>query len=220
MGMGRAAAGLRSQIINRAAEAYPDVQFATNRAAFQANSQSLKQAQTRMDQVTAAENTAGKNLDVFLDTAKKAVDFGAPWVNKPLRDISQQGLGSADLAAYNAARQTAVNEISKVLNNAGGSAAVSDSARHEVEGLIGPNASLTQVYAAAKVLRQDMKNRHDSYQQQIDAINHRIGGATGGSGAGTSGATGNISVTAPDGSTHAFDTQAQADAFKKLAGIK
>jgi len=29
-----------------------------------------------------------------------------------------------------------------------------------------------------------------------------------------------ISVTAPDGSVHPFDTQAQADTFKKLAGIK
>lgn len=34
------------------------------------------------------------------------------------------------------------------------------------------------------------------------------------------GAAGKISVTAPDGSVHPFDTQAQADAFKKLAGIK
>lgn len=31
---------------------------------------------------------------------------------------------------------------------------------------------------------------------------------------------GAITVTAPDGSTHPFDTQAQADAFKKLAGIR
>lgn len=32
--------------------------------------------------------------------------------------------------------------------------------------------------------------------------------------------SGKITVTAPDGSSHPFDTQAQADAFKKLAGIK
>lgn len=31
---------------------------------------------------------------------------------------------------------------------------------------------------------------------------------------------GKITVTAPDGSKHPFDTQSQADAFKKLAGIK
>jgi hypothetical protein len=38
---------------------------------------------------------------------------------------------------------------------------------------------------------------------------------TGGNGGG-----GKVSVTAPDGSVHPFDTQAQADAFKKIAGIK
>ena len=180
MGMGRAAAAVRSQIINKAASDFPAVQFATQRAAFDANKQSLKQAQTRMDQVSAAETTAGKNLDVFLDTAKKVVDSGSPWINKPLREISSQGLGSTDMAAYNAARQTAIAEISKVLNNPQGGAAVSDSARKEVEGLISPNASLNQVYAAAKILKTDMKNRHDAYQGQIDAINQRIGGATGG----------------------------------------
>jgi hypothetical protein len=190
MGMGKSAGAVRSQIMNRAAELYPNVQFATNRAAFQANSQSLKQAQTRMDQVTAAETTAGKNLDVFLDSAKKVVDSGSPWINQPLRAVSQQGLGSSDMAAYNAARQTAIAEISKVLNNPQGGAAVSDSARKEVEGLIGPNASLSQVYAAANILKTDMKNRHDAYQQQIDSINGRIGSATGtgpagGAGAGT-----------------------------------
>lgn len=35
-----------------------------------------------------------------------------------------------------------------------------------------------------------------------------------------SGGGGKFSVTAPDGSVHPFDTQAQADAFKKLAGIQ
>jgi hypothetical protein len=34
------------------------------------------------------------------------------------------------------------------------------------------------------------------------------------------GAAGGNSVTAPDGSVHAFDTPAQADAFRKMAGIK
>ena len=34
------------------------------------------------------------------------------------------------------------------------------------------------------------------------------------------GTGGNILVTAPDGSVHPFDTPEQANAFKKLAGIK
>jgi hypothetical protein len=36
----------------------------------------------------------------------------------------------------------------------------------------------------------------------------------------TSGNTGKITVTAPDGSVHPFATQQQANTFKKLAGIK
>jgi hypothetical protein len=42
---------------------------------------------------------------------------------------------------------------------------------------------------------------------------------TGGSDSSATGGQGKITVTAPDGSTHPFETQAQADAFKKLAHI-
>jgi hypothetical protein len=44
----------------------------------------------------------------------------------------------------------------------------------------------------------------------VQAMRELIGG----------GGTGKITVTAPDGSVHPFDTQAQANTFKQLAGIK
>lgn len=173
-------AGIRSQIMNQAALDHPKIDIATNAAAYNANKESLKKLQSGFDQVTAFENTAGKNLDQFLTTAKKVVDSGSPWLNTPIRNINANMVGSENMAAFNAARTTALTEISKVLtsSNATGGA-VSDSARGEVSGLIGPNATLKQIYAAANILKQDMANRHQSYADQISDIKQRIGGGQG-----------------------------------------
>lgn len=164
-----------SSIINRAAELHPGGNLAGNKAAFEANKSSLTSLQKNFDQVTAFENTAGKNLDVFLGTAKKVIDSGSPWINRPLRVVDASGLGDADQAAFNAARVTAVTEIAKVLNSSNASGVLSDSARHEVEGLIGPNASLKQIVSAANILKRDMGNRHEAYQMQIGDIQKRMG---------------------------------------------
>lgn len=177
---GQLPAGARSPamiaaIINRAGELHPGGNLAGNKAAYAANKQSLESIQKNFDQVTAFENTAGKNLDTFLTTAKKVVDAGSPWINKPLRSVDANGLGDTDQAAFNAARATALTEIAKVLNSANASGVLSDSARQEVSELIGPGATLHQIYSAAQILKQDMANRHQSYQMQIDDIHKRLG---------------------------------------------
>lgn len=178
---GQLPAGMRSpamsaQILNTAAQnGAPNI--AANKAEYAANAESLKKMQANFDNVTAFENTAGKNLDQFLATAKSVVDSGSPLINSPLRSITNTMAGSDKMAAFNAARQTAIAEISKVLSSANaGSGVVSDSARHEVEGLIGPNASLKQIYSAAQILRKDMENRHQAYQQQLNDIKGRMSG--------------------------------------------
>lgn len=213
--------GMSASILNKAATGPTGVpNIAANKASYQADSASLKGLQKQFDQVTAFENTAGKNLDVFLNQAKNAVDSGSPWINKPLRSLDSSAMGSDDQAAFNAARTTALTEIAKVLNSSNASGVLSDSARHEVEGLIGPGATLKQIVSAATVLKQDMANRHQAYSDQINQIRNRA--SMGGSGEnvphGTS--SGSVSVVAPNGKTYTFPDQDSADSFKKRAGIK
>lgn len=168
-------------IISRAAEM--DKQqggagLALNKSDIEANRKSLDKLQSMSDSVEAFENTAGKNLDQFLGTAKNVVDSGVPLVNTPLRMIAR-GTGGKDQAAYDAARQVALNEIAKVVSNPNLSGQLSDSARHEVEALNPQNATLAQTYRVAQILKQDMDNRRQSYQQQIQDIKGRIGGKSG-----------------------------------------
>ena len=175
MGMGNPMA--RKQILDAAAQMGP-VDLATEASAYGANKSSLQALTKQRDAVGAFENTAGKNLDLFLNQAGKVVDTGSPWINAPLRSVAQGALGSADLAAYNTARQVAVNEIAKVVSNPGLSGQLSDTARKEVADFNPQSATLAQTYKVAQVLRQDMANRHQAYNDQIADITARIGKGT------------------------------------------
>lgn len=167
---------MAAQILNtgvKNAGGAPDL--AANKATYSADAGSLKKLQSNFDTVDAFEKTAGKNLDIFLNQAKKVTDTGLPVLNMPARLIAGQ-LGGTDQAAFDAARTTALTEISRVLNSANASGVVSDHARGEVSSLIKPDATLPQIVQAANILKQDMANRHAAYQQQIGEIQNRIKG--------------------------------------------
>lgn len=165
----------RTQVINRAAQLYPNLDLASNRAEYDANRTSLGSLQKSRDAVGAFEQTALKNLKLFTDQAKRIMDTGSPWVNKPLRTITRNAVGDADFLAYEAARRVAVNEISRVTSNPNLTGVLSDSARKEVESFIPENATLKEVYKVAEMLKADMHNRRESLDEQIAGIKARIG---------------------------------------------
>lgn len=174
-GMGKKAIALKTEIANQAAEMYKDLDLPQAMAAFQANKTSLVKMQGQMDQVSAFEGKAVKNLQQFIDQAQKTVDTGSPYLNRPVRALSDSLLGSPQMSAYNAARQVMLPEFARI-NNAGSSLSgvLSDSARKEVEDLLGKDATLPQVLAVAKVLVNDAKNSKDTLSEQIKNITARI----------------------------------------------
>ncbi len=156
----------------------------TMQAAYAGDKDSLKKFQSQRDQIVSFEQTAGKNLDLFLNAASKIPDTGVPWLNTPLRNLNANVVGSENMAAVNAARQVANNEIAKVTSGGGLSGVLSDSARHEVESYNPASATFAQTKAVAQVLKQDMANRHGSMDATLSDIKSRIGGggAQGGGG--------------------------------------
>lgn len=179
MGMGNAGAQARSQILNAAPAAADGHSLTENKSTFQANSGSLTSMQKMRDAVGAFEKTALANLDLFTKQAKSVVDSGSPMVNTPLRQIDRKVLGGKEVAAYDAARQVALTEIAKVVNNPTLAGQLSDSARHEVTGLIPENATLGQIYHVVEILKQDMANRRKSLDEGIGEIKGRISGSRG-----------------------------------------
>jgi hypothetical protein len=203
--------GTRKQIINRAAEMMPGLDLASAKADYTANQGALTQLTKQREAIGAFETTARKNIDLFLQTAGKVVDTGSPFLNLPLRKLSGAMLGSPDQAAFDAARQVAVNEVAKIVSNPTLSGTLSDSARHEVDAFNPENATLKQAVSVMRLLRQDMDNRTAALDDQIAGIKARI--AKGGPQTSQK-----ITVQTPAGA-FTFDSQEKADAFKKAAGL-
>ncbi len=176
MGMGKQGAAVRSAIINRAAQLHPDLDLASARAGFAADEGSLKKLQAQRDAITSFENTAAKNIDIFLTTAGKIVDTGSPMANGLARAVSGKMLGSPDQAAYDAARQVAINEVAKITSNPNLSGALSDSARNEVSNFNPSTATLKQTVAVMRILKQDMANRASAMDQTLATVKGRISG--------------------------------------------
>jgi hypothetical protein len=164
----------RKAIINRAAQLTPGLDIASAKADYGANTATLTQLEKQRAAIGAFEQTASKNIDIFLETAGKVVDTGSPFANTLLRQASGKLLGSTNQAQYDAARQVAINEIAKITSNPTLSGTLSDSARHEVEAFNPQNATLAQSVAVMRLLKRDMQNRTGSLDDQIGAIRERI----------------------------------------------
>lgn len=165
----------RQRILDRAGQlGGSGASISANKADYGANSESLKKMQTQRDAIGAFENTAGKNIDIFLDAAGKVVDTGSPLANTLARQVTGKMLGSPDQAKYDAARQVAINEIAKITSNPTLSGQLSDSARHEVEAFNPQGATLAQTVAVMRLLKQDMGNRVGSLDTQLADIRGRL----------------------------------------------
>jgi len=164
----------RKAIINRAAALVPGLDIASAKADYGANTATLTQLEKQRAAIGAFEQTASKNIDIFLQTAGKVVDTGSPLANTLLRQASGSLLGSPDQAQYDAARQVVVNEVAKIITNPNLSGQLSDAARHEVASFNPTGATLKQTVALMRLLKRDMANRTDALDDQIRAIRARI----------------------------------------------
>ena len=167
--------GTTAAIIQRSAQLHPEQDLAANKATFAADTGSLKQVQKQFDAMNAFEGTALKNLDLYAQTAAKIPDLGAKFANVPLRMITGGMIGTDNMAALNAARQTASSEVAKVLSSATGSGVLSDTQKKEAQDVVDGNLSFSATMKVVQTLKQDMANRHESYQQDINAIRGRLG---------------------------------------------
>lgn len=168
--------GTTAAIIKRAAELHPDQNIAANKATFGADAAALKKVQGTFDQVSAFENTAIKNLDLYVEKAKAIPDLGTRFANVPLRAITKSMVGDANYAAMETARQTAATEAAKVLGSANASGVLSDSQKHEALDVLDGKLPLAATIKVVDTFKQDFANRHAGYQQDIDAIKARLNG--------------------------------------------
>lgn len=148
--------------------------IAGSKASFQANKSSQASLQKLYDASTAWATTAEKNTAQAEQRLRKIVDTGSPWINRPLRSINRNVLGSADQAAFDAAIKTIIPEYARLLSSPSGTGVLSDNARKEAESILNDSHSVAQILATLDVLKSDAKNRRDSYSSQLRDVKWRI----------------------------------------------
>lgn len=172
-----------------------------------------------------ALNTAIQHLGKLSDLIEELDNTEIPILNAG-RNIARNAVGSTKVTNFNVVAPQTMKEVERAWRGAGGSAG-------EIEALIqslGPNLGRQQQREALEQFVELAAGKLDATAQQrdnimgaaasdipvlfdqnkaiIEKIAKRAKGDT------------TISVTAPDGSVHPFATQAQADRFKQLAGLK
>jgi len=168
--------GTLTAIMNRAAELNPGTDIAGNSAVYSANKKALGDLQSQYSKVEAFEGTALKNLDLYVQKVKSIPDLGVRFANVPLRSITGTMIGEQNYAAMEAARKTAAAEVGKVLSSATGSGVLSDSQRKEAEDVLDGKLPLAATLQVVETLKQDLGNRHQSYNDEIGHLQGLVGG--------------------------------------------
>lgn len=174
-GRGVAALAQNRKIMNRAAELHPTGSLAANSAEYAANKKSLGSNQELLDRLSGFENAAVRNADMLEKAAKDIPDLGVKFANIPLRAITDRMIGTASMSRFEVLRNTTLPEFAKMITSANASGVLSDSARTEIEKLIGPNATFQSLKGALDAFRDEAENRRKGYQDAIDDIKKRLG---------------------------------------------
>lgn len=195
-------------------------------------------------------NTAIGHLDSLKDAAEKLENFKWPvaFLNAPANAI-ESAAGDPRVNNFNERANAVSTELTRAFRGSGGAEAdvkawranlpvngSPDQQKQSVDGAIdllssrigalkdqytkgmGRPADFNFLGAKQRGILTKMGYDPDKIENGMKAEDARLTG--GGSTAKPTAASSEITVTAPDGSVHPFDTQAQADTFKKLAGIK
>ncbi len=184
MGMGKAATEARTKVLNQWASDLKNsgtsvAEQTAKQAAYKASRNELSKLQSQRGTVMAFANTAEKNLALVQDLSAKVDRTGIPVMNRWILSGKRSIAGDPEVAKFDAAVRTAINEYAKVTSSATGGGVTSDMARKEVESMLNTAQTKEQVEQVIGLLRQEMKNRKEGYDQQIESIKQSItGGST------------------------------------------
>lgn len=171
LGMGKAAAALRTEIINRAAqvgkergmsgEEMRQFQIGTS-----ANKQALGQLMKQKVMVGAFEKNFVKNAGLALELSGKFDRTGTPLVNKWLNAGKRSLAGDPALAKYDQAIKTTVNEYTKIISGSMGNTATTEGEIKKIESLLNSAQTPEQVESVIKFMLLETQNRRKGFDEQ------------------------------------------------------
>jgi hypothetical protein len=198
----------------------------SGRAGFKADTLSLNKLTPQYDAITAFEKTAIRNGNVLKELADKVDTTGTPVIERWIRAGRKSVAGDEDIAKFDAQMNLYRAEAARILTQPNLSGVLTDTARREMEHVIGGDASAKQIKGVVDLLERDFGNRKATLEEQIGSIRARMRGrvAPGGETPPPAQPTPQPQADArtvplPDGRIKTFPTPAAAAAFRKAAGL-
>lgn len=212
--LSRGAAGdvQRAMIINKEAELYPGSNVAVNKAIYAGLKSSLAKTQAQASLVNSFENTGAANLDIAVANSNKVDRTNRPVINRYLLKLKGDYQGDTDTALFENAVMTAATEYARVISSLTGQ--TSKDVRDETRAMLNTAMSKGTFPAVAAQMKQEMNNRRTGYTDQIKELTTALarGNST------DTPAKNKIVVNVPGGTVE-FDTQEEANAYKKSAKL-
>lgn len=171
VGSGAAGAAARGRILARAAELARESgntgeSDRINQAGFRASQGAMVQLQRQHTMSQAFERTALANLRIAEEYSGRVDRGGIPVLNRWINAGRNEVAGDPDVAAFHVAVQTFVNEYAKIMSGSTGAAGATEGARSEAQSLLNTAQTPAQFREVVSVMRRDMENRMQGFQQQ------------------------------------------------------
>lgn len=141
-----------------------------------ANAGALKKVESQRSMVSAFEKTASANFDLVERLYDKNPQGTVMLLNKLKTNINTNITGDPDTVMLGRALKTALMEYAKVVTGQTGGAAVSDSARREVESLLSQSDKPEAFHGSIANHRLEMKNRMSGFQETVNELKGGRGG--------------------------------------------
>jgi len=204
--LGMGSAGMRSAIINRAAELFPDLNIAATAGDYRANLGSMTQLTKRYNAMQAYANQAKMSLDNARALSVNVPRTGVPLVNKYKNWANKTLRGSAPLSEFEVFVYTAARDYARVTSGGSESVAqMTDAANSAADALLNSAMTPEAFESALGAMQRDMDNATGTLKDQIQVVRGDVGRKPG-------------AAPPSDASGSKVITKAQVDAVAKKNG--
>jgi hypothetical protein len=179
--LGRGQQGARNtiKIMDRAAALAKESGMTSEETAINqilAKAKSLALAQNTKDLAAIRPYNAmlEKNGDIAISLAEKAISTNAKLANRSINWLKQNASDNPDVAEFLAQARIVTTEAARVLNNPRLVGQLTDSARHEMEGILNGDMPLESFTRVVRRLQSDGKNRVDAMVEENNSLKQSI----------------------------------------------
>lgn len=177
--LGFSGSALRVAILNRAAQFAADEGISAKgvpgkQASFKANSTALTVITKDLTAISPYKEMVDKNGDILKELAAKVTKTDVTFANRTVNWLAKNMGGDPDVAEYLAQVRIFQTEAARVLNNPRLTGQLTDTARQEIEGVIGGDLSLAQTNAVVDRLRSDADNRVNAMTSQSEKLRDKL----------------------------------------------